>query len=112
MQLAASESITLRTGVVRIEATSSGSTSAPTILFAKSSGASSSVSNTATTTDGNWVLTQVRLPLVTELQLFTITQCLSCRILVLCSAAVTRAASVHPHRVRSAVHTRKHKHSC
>jgi hypothetical protein len=60
MQLAASESITLRTGVLRIEATSSGSTSAPTILFAQSSGASSaSDSNTATTTDGNWVLTQV-----------------------------------------------------
>jgi hypothetical protein len=64
MQLAASESITLRTGVVRIEA-SSGSTSAPTILFAKSSGVSStSDSNTAAAIDGNWALTQVRHTLI------------------------------------------------
>jgi hypothetical protein len=59
VQLAASESITLRTGVVRIEA-ARGSTAAPTILFGDSSGGSVSSSSTAAASTGNWVLTQVR----------------------------------------------------
>jgi hypothetical protein len=67
MQLVASESVTLRTGALRIEA-SGGSTSAPTIHFAKSRGGSgTSDSNAAVTTDGNWVLTQVRYILIASI---------------------------------------------